>query len=113
MKIEVKIILNQFAIAVTIISWIIFFFGFLILKRHTAQSEKKRNRLAVIGFILQAIGYVLVFGVRRESFSDIISMSVPVAVILAIINLCLASFSLWITLAAVKTLGKQWDLGRE
>ena len=110
MEIDFKIIINQFTIAVTIISWIIFFFGFLILKRRTAPSEMKRNRKAVVGFILQAIGYAFVFGVRRKFFSDIISMSIPVAVIITIINLCLASFSLWITLAAVKTLGKQWDM---
>jgi len=110
MDIDVKIIVNQFAVAVTIISWIIFFFGFLILKRGTVQSEKKRNRSAVLGFILQAIGYAFVFGFRREFFSDIILMSVSVTVILAIINFCLASFSLWIALTAVKTLGKQWDM---
>ena len=103
-------IINKINVAVVIVSWVIFSIGFLTLKRKVTHKAKDQDRRAIIGFLLEVIGYALVFGIRREIFSDIIQLSLFFAVLFAFVNAGLACLSLWMTLAAVKTLGKQWDM---
>jgi protein-S-isoprenylcysteine O-methyltransferase Ste14 len=103
-------IANKISFAIAILSWIAFAFGFLILKRRVKQKEQKRDKLAMVGMLLEGAGFVLVFSVRRDSFADIIPMSILVETVMTILVGCLAVASVWLALVAFKTLGKQWDV---
>jgi len=109
MEIQLNHYANEIAFYITILSWIAFGFGFLILKRRSPQKENKRDKKAMIGLLLEGAGFALVFSVRRDTLTDIVPMSKPLEMMLIILLGCLAVLSVWSSLAAVKTLGKQWD----
>jgi len=103
-------ITNKISFAITILSWIVFGFGFLILKRRQSQKKQKKNKLAMIGMLLEGAGFALVFSVRRDVLTDIFPMNTFLKIILTILTGSLAIASVWLALSAVKTLGKQWDI---
>jgi protein-S-isoprenylcysteine O-methyltransferase Ste14 len=109
MENQLSIVVNRISFGITIFSWIVFAFGFFFLKRRVKQKEQRRDKFAMIGMLLEGAGFALVFSVRRDPFTDIVSMSLSVEIVLTILAGCLAIASLWLALSAVKTLGKQWD----
>lgn len=109
MENQLNIIANKISFAITVFAWIVFAIGFLILKRRKPQKQQKRDKLAMIGMLLEGAGFALVFSVRRDLFTDIYPMNAVADIILTIIAGCLAIASVWLALSAVKTLGKQWD----
>ena len=110
MENQLSMIANKISFAIAILSWIAFAFGFFILKRRVKQKEQKRDKLAMVGMLLEGAGFALVFSVRRDSFADIIPMSILVETVMTILVGCLAVASVWLALVAFKTLGKQWDV---
>lgn len=101
---------NKISFAITIIMWIVFAIGFLLLKRRQKQNEQKKNKLAMIGMMLEGVGFAFVFTVRREPFTNIFQMNSSIQILLTIISGTLAIASVWLGLSAVKTLGKQWNI---
>ena len=101
---------NKISFAITIIMWIVFTIGFLLLKRRQKQNEQKKNKLAMIGMMLEGVGFAFVFTVRREPFTNIFQMNSSIQILLTIISGTLAIASVWLGLSAVKTLGKQWNI---
>ncbi|MCC7095406.1 MAG: isoprenylcysteine carboxylmethyltransferase family protein, partial [Ignavibacteriaceae bacterium] len=87
-----------------------FAIGFLLLKRRQKQNEQKKNKLAMIGMMLEGVGFAFVFTVRREPFTNIFQMNSSIQILLTIISGTLAIASVWLGLSAVKTLGKQWNI---
>lgn len=103
-------LVNKISFAITIIMWIVFTIGFLLLKRRQKQNEQKKNKLAMIGMMLEGVGFAFVFTVRREPFTNIFQMNSSIQILLTIISGTLAIASVWLGLSAVKTLGKQWNI---
>lgn len=103
-------LVNKISFAITIIMWIVFAIGFLLLKRRQKQNEQKKNKLAMIGMMLEGVGFAFVFTVRREPFTNIFQMNSSIQILLTIISGTLAIASVWLGLSAVKTLGKQWNI---
>lgn len=103
-------LVNKISLAITIIMWIVFAIGFLLLKRRQKQNEQKKNKLAMIGMMLEGVGFAFVFTVRREPFTNIFQMNSSIQILLTIISGTLAIASVWLGLSAVKTLGKQWNI---
>ncbi|KAA0247184.1 MAG: isoprenylcysteine carboxylmethyltransferase family protein [Chlorobiota bacterium] len=101
---------NKISLAITIIMWIVFAIGFLLLKRRQKQNEQKKNKLAMIGMMLEGVGFAFVFTVRREPFTNIFQMNSSIQILLTIFSGILAIASVWLGLSAVKTLGKQWNI---
>lgn len=101
---------NKISFAITIIMWIVFAIGFLLLKRRQKQNEQKKNKLAMIGMMLEGVGFAFVFTVRREPFTNIFQMNSSIQILLTIFSGILAIASVWLGLSAVKTLGKQWNI---
>jgi len=101
---------NKISFAITIIMWIVFAIAFLLLKRRQKQNEQKKNKLAMIGMMLEGVGFAFVFTVRREPFTNIFQMNSSIQILLTIISGTLAIASVWLGLSAVKTLGKQWNI---
>lgn len=103
-------LVNKISFAITIIMWIVFAIGFLLLKRRQKQNEQKKNKLAMIGMMLEGVGFAFVFTVRREPFTNIFQMNSSIQILLTIFSGILAFASVWLGLSAVKTLGKQWNI---
>lgn len=103
-------LVNKISFAITIIMWIVFTIGFLLLKRRQKQNEQKKNKLAMIGMMLEGVGFAFVFTVRREPFTNIFQMNSSIQILLTIFSGILAIASVWLGLSAVKTLGKQWNI---
>ena len=93
-----------------ILCWFIFAVVFLAKRQPAGATEIKRNPGAKIGMILEGIAYVLVWSRRRTSPELFPSGSNILEVVLCTAAVLIAVCSLWITISAVKTLGKQWAL---
>lgn len=91
--------------------WMAFAAAFIFRKKPPAAStvERKRERASLIGILIQGFGYALVWIVRRPYFSPIMPMSRWLEIALAILTIGLAVVSVWMVVAAVSTLGKQWS----
>jgi protein-S-isoprenylcysteine O-methyltransferase Ste14 len=58
---------------------------------------------------LQAVAYALVWMLQRSHFTPIVPMSHFAEILMALLTMAISTFSVWISLAAVRTLGKQWS----
>jgi len=92
--------------------WCIFLVSFALRARQPRTQETKRDRTAMAGFFLQAVGYFAVWlqPLRREQFSAIVPMPFAAEVVLAVVTVALAAASVWLVNAAARRLGKQWAL---
>jgi len=90
--------------------WVAFFLIFVLQKKPTGQKAAKRDYVSLTGIILQVIGFALVWNIRRDMRTPIVSMPQSLEIVLAVFAVALAAICVWGTLAAVRTLGKQWSL---
>jgi protein-S-isoprenylcysteine O-methyltransferase Ste14 len=98
---------------VVMAAWFVFagvFLIFLTRKKPPSAPDRKRERTSIIGIVLQALSYSVVWSVRRTSFTPIVGMRKSLEIALAILTMALAVSSVWFVSAAVRTLGKQWSL---
>lgn len=92
--------------------WCIFLVTFALRARRTKSQETKRDRTALAGFSLQAVGYFAVWfsPLQRKPFSAILPMPRAAEVVLAVLTVAMAAASVWLVNAASRRLGKQWAL---
>jgi protein-S-isoprenylcysteine O-methyltransferase Ste14 len=110
-----KLILEPLPTAVfacVMLCWFVFAAVFIFRKKPSAAAtvERKRERASVAGILVQGCGYAFIWVVRRTYFTPLVRMSRPVEIVLAILTIVLAVLSVWMVIAAVKTLGRQWSL---
>ena len=91
-------------------SWFTFAAIFLLRKKSEKTPDAKKDRASIIGLVLQALSYGLVWALHRVPFSPIFPASRPVEIAFAIVTVALAFVSVWIVMAAVSALGKEWSL---
>ena len=99
-----------FTLALVLCAWFAFVAVFFVRKKPEAVAERKRDRESVIGVVLQGLSYVIVWSVHRRFFSPIFRVNRVLEVILALITAVIAFGSVWIVMAAVRTLGKEWSV---
>jgi protein-S-isoprenylcysteine O-methyltransferase Ste14 len=92
--------------------WCIFLVTFALRARRTKSRETKRDRTAMAGFFLQALGYFAVwfYPLQRKQFSAIVPMPLTAEGVLALLTVAMAAASVWLVNAASRRLGKQWGL---
>jgi protein-S-isoprenylcysteine O-methyltransferase Ste14 len=92
--------------------WCVFLVTFALRARWPKTRVTQRDRSAMAGFALQALGYFAVWisPLQRKQFSAIVPMPQFVEVVLAVLTLGLAAASVWLVNAASRRLGKQWAL---
>jgi protein-S-isoprenylcysteine O-methyltransferase Ste14 len=92
--------------------WCIFLIAFALRARRSKGQETKRDRSAMVGFALQAMGYLAVWfsPLYRKQFSPIVPMPRTAEAALAVLTVALAAASVWLVNAASRRLGKQWGL---
>lgn len=103
-------LLPTIVFAIVVLCWFVFAAAFIFRRKPARAAERKRDRASMIGVALQGLAYAIVWSVRRQPFTPIALMARPLEWVLALVTVALAAGSVWISLAAVKTLGQQWSL---
>ena len=93
-----------------LLCWFAFAGVFMFRKRPAASRESKRDRLSILGIVLQSVAYFLVWSwpFHRAFFSPISPMPKTAEIGFSIVTVLIAVGSVWLVMAAVSTLGKQW-----
>lgn len=95
--------------AVVMLCWLVFAGAFIFRKKPPKTTESKRESASIAGIALQAVGYALVWSIRRTPFTPLVSMNKYAEIALALLTMALALASVWMVMAAVKRLGKEWS----
>jgi protein-S-isoprenylcysteine O-methyltransferase Ste14 len=95
---------------IVMICWFVFAGTFLLRKRPPSPPDRKREPGSLFGVALQGVSYGIVWGVRRQMFTPIVSGSEALAIAASVLAICAAIGSAWLVTAAVSTLGKEWSL---
>jgi protein-S-isoprenylcysteine O-methyltransferase Ste14 len=95
-------------LGVVAICWIVFAVAFIFRKRPENVAEQKRDPKAMIGVALEAIGYAIVWMLRRETAYLLPLPGIAFDIFIGLIICVLAIASVWLVTSAIKTLGKQW-----
>jgi protein-S-isoprenylcysteine O-methyltransferase Ste14 len=92
------------------VCWIVFAAVFLLRKRPPKETEARRDRIASLGIFLQMCAYFLVWfqPPRRPFLPPVDLLSGFIGIVFSVCTVALALASVWLTAAAVRTLGKQW-----
>ncbi|MDQ1707101.1 MAG: hypothetical protein QOJ88_312 [Pyrinomonadaceae bacterium] len=93
--------------------WFAFAGSFVWRRKPPSPPDQKRNRGSLVGLALQGLSYAIVWSVHREFLTPIISGSSlreALSVVGSVIAMVVAAASVWLVIAAVKTLGKEWSL---
>jgi protein-S-isoprenylcysteine O-methyltransferase Ste14 len=97
------------AAAVVILCWLVFASVFLFKKKGPQPKESRRERASIAGIVLQGLSFAFAWGVRRPTFSPMTPDHPAFATVLAGLEVALAVGSIWLTISAVRVLGKQWS----
>ena len=98
------------AFIVVVLSWVAFVIVFLTGMKTTSAAESRRERASIIGIVLQALSYAVVWTFHRQPFTALTSSSKPLEIMIAVLPMILAISSVWFFHAAIRALGKQWSL---
>lgn len=92
--------------------WCVFVVAFGLRKRTPRAKESKRDRTAIVGMMLEAAGYFMVWfqPLQRKQFAPVAPGSQAVEWGLAVLAVAIAAASVWLVNAASRRLGKQWAL---
>ena len=95
-------------LSVIAICWFVFAGAFLFRKKPPKAAEQKRNPKAMTGIVLEAIGYAVVWMYRRPTAYLLPLPGIAFDIFLGFVASVLAIASVWMVVAAIKTLGRQW-----
>jgi protein-S-isoprenylcysteine O-methyltransferase Ste14 len=103
-------LLWEIAFGVVIVCWLLFVVVFFGRKRPPRTKEEKRVSTSFGAVAMQGAAFGAAWSLRRPYFTPIFPAAMPVQVVLALIAIGLAVFTVWLVAAAVRTLGKQWAI---
>ncbi len=106
-------LLPTIVFVLVMVCWFVFAGVFIFRKKPPAPPDEKRERGSLVGVALQGISYGIVWGVRRASFTPIVSgngLRQLVSIAASVLAILAAIGSVWLITTAVKTLGKEWSL---
>lgn len=99
------------AFSIVMICWLLFAGRFFVSKRPDSGKETVRASKSILGLALQGMAFGFVWAVRRQPlFSPVIGGRFILNLVLSISAVLIAAFSVWMAVAAINELGKQWSL---
>ena len=99
------------AFSLIILLWFGFAAIFLTRKKPSASTDASKAPRSWAGIILQSVAYMPVWAIRRVPvFSPLFGDYFIVNIVLQVVAVILAAASVWLMMAAIKELGKQWSL---
>jgi protein-S-isoprenylcysteine O-methyltransferase Ste14 len=103
-------ILHSVVIIVVMLCWLVFAVVFVLRKKFMPGPAQKRDRSSLIGIVIQVMAFLTVWVAQRPLSSDLLNLGKVVEAIIALMAIGLAIGSVWMTLAAVLALNRQWSL---
>jgi protein-S-isoprenylcysteine O-methyltransferase Ste14 len=97
------------AAAVVILCWLALTVVFTLKARGPRPRETRRERASIAGIVLQSLGFGLVWGLQRRTFSPMTPDHPALGSVFAGLEIVLAIGSIWLTIAAARVLGKEWS----
>ena len=92
------------------LAWLAYAGAFFIRRvRGKSVRREERNR-SFWGVLLVGLGFGLVWGVRRPEGTAVLDLGAPAVLMLDAFAVALAAGSALLTLAAIRTLGRQWNI---
>jgi len=91
-----------------IVCWFVFGGIFLFRKRPPKTAEKRRDPVSFLGIFLQGCANGIVWFQKPGTRSSAVFPAGAVGVAFSLVTVALAICSVWLVMAAVRTLGKQW-----
>ncbi|MFT3742773.1 MAG: isoprenylcysteine carboxylmethyltransferase family protein [Pyrinomonadaceae bacterium] len=99
------------AFILVIALWFLFGGVFLLRKKPEATTDGAKIPRSFVGLALQGLGYVPIWFMRRQPvFSEYFAGQYVLNIVLQVLAVALAAFSVWFAMSAVRELGKQWSL---
>lgn len=93
------------------VCWFVFAGRFFLSKKPDSGKETVRAPQSILGLALQGVGFGIVWAVRRQPFfSPVIDGKYILNIVLSVLAVLIAVFSVWLAVAAINELGKQWSL---
>ncbi len=107
--------ISYYATAGAFVTIVLLWFGFaatfLTRSRHGASTDAAKAPRSWVGLILQSVAYMPVWAIRRMPvFSPLIDGYYVLNIVLQIVAVVLGGVSVWLVMAAVQELGRQWSL---
>ncbi len=101
---------NAVALVPLIICWFGWVGTFFFKKKQAKAPEKvaKKDPVSRVGIGLQMVGFALVFSLQRRPLGPIVPMPSWMEWVVAGLQIVIGGSSVWLSAAAVRTLGKQW-----
>ena len=90
------------------VCWFAFAGVFLLRKQPPKTTEKRRNPVSFVGIFFQACANVIVWFQRPGARSLAVFPAGAAGIALSVVTVALAIGSVWLVMASVRTLGKQW-----
>ena len=100
--------LPLFTFLVVIFCQLVFIAIFAFRKPQHQMAERKRDPAARKGILLEAVGFAVVWAIRRKWNATIVPMNLAVEIIVSAFTVLLAATSVLFVHRAVRVLGKQW-----
>lgn len=99
------------AFGAVVLLWFGFAAIFFLRKKPEASTDATKAPRSWVGLILQGIAFMPVWAIRRQpELSPLIDGYFIVNIVLQVAAVAIAVASVWLVMAAVKELGKQWSL---
>jgi protein-S-isoprenylcysteine O-methyltransferase Ste14 len=93
--------------------WFFFALAFLLRKRPPRTEARKRDSSSLLAMALTALGFAVVWTIRRPTFTPMFPDASWTDIPLAIIGCAVATASVWLVMAGIRTLGAHWSLAAE
>ncbi|HEV2826456.1 MAG TPA: isoprenylcysteine carboxylmethyltransferase family protein [Pyrinomonadaceae bacterium] len=95
---------------IVMICWFAFAGIFLLRKKPPSPPDQQREPSSLVGVALQGVSFAIVWAVHRTMFTPFVSHSELLALAASVLAVMAAVSSVWLIMAALKTLGKEWSL---
>ena len=102
---------NLASFVLIILLWLVFAGTFLLRKRPASSPDKVGVPSSFLGVALQGLSFGIVWAVRRSPlFSPFADDQYALNIVLQVLAVAIAGASVWLTISAVRELGRQWSL---
>jgi len=100
--------LHVIVLGIVLLCWVALGCAFFLRKRPPRAPEVGRDRMWILGLLVQGVSVGMVWTVRRPMFTPMAPLGAPFEIGLALLAVALAVGAVWVLVAAERALGRQF-----